>query len=296
MPSRLASNRCNLPSGSPVFRQLNKLFFSLSITAFYIAISGCSFEKKSQPKQRSLRIATTTSTRDSGLTDVLIPVFENEHNVKVKLIAVGTGKALKLGRMGEADVVFVHAKEAELEFMKNGHATRREQVMFNYFVILGPSSDPAGINKQLPAKALQQICDSNAVFVSRGDDSGTHKKEKNLWGLADRNPDFKNYVETGQGMGATLMIADQKQGYTLCDQGTYLAMRKKISLVPLVQKSETMKNTYGVLCIDSSNHPAVKEDLANLFADFMISAKTQKTIRDFTIDGEPLFYPITTDN
>lgn len=244
-----------------------------------------------------LRLAVTTSTRDSGLLDVLTPVFEREQNVRVDVIAVGTGKALKLGEAGDVDVLLVHAREAEDAFMAGGHGVRREDVMYNTFEILGPPSDPMGIAKLQPAAALQKIAAGSHRFLSRGDDSGTHQRELLLWKKSGSRPQWKGYAESGQGMGATLIMADQMVAYVLTDHGAYLRFKKKIELVPLVSSSKDLMhpdlmNPYGVIVVNPKKHSSIRGDLADAFTDFIISPRAQRLIRDFTVDGEQLFFPL----
>ncbi len=239
-----------------------------------------------------LRLAVTTSTRDSGLLDVLVPVFEKEHGVRVDVIAVGTGAALKLGEAGDVDVVLVHAREAEDAFMAARHGVRREDVMYNTFEILGPVDDPAGIRDMEPAAALTKIAVGGQRFVSRGDESGTHKREKKLWDDAKGRPQWDGYVESGHGMGATLTMADQMNAYVLSDRGTYLKFKKKIRLIPLVTSSESLRNPYGIMVVNPQKHPSIHSELAQTFVDFIISAAAQQLIRDYKIDGEQLFYPL----
>lgn len=239
-----------------------------------------------------LKLATTTSTRDSGLLDVINPVFEKEQGVRIDVIAVGTGAALKLGEAGDVDVVLVHARPAEDAFMQAGHGVRREDVMYNTFEILGPPSDPAGIKGLGAVEALQKIAAGSQPFVSRGDDSGTHKKERALWEKAGGLTEWSGYAESGQGMGPTLTMADQMKAYTLSDRGTYLAFRDKIELVPLTATSEELKNPYGVIVVNPNKNDQIRDDLANAYAEFLIAPKTQRMIRDFKIAGEQLFYPV----
>ena len=266
------------------------VFLNIAFVAFAL---GCSSEKApSGSNAKTLRVAITTSTRDSGLTDKLIPIFEDENDVQVKLVAVGTGKALRLGKSAEVDAVLVHSKEEELKFLEAGHAIRREPVMFNYFEILGPRSDPAQISNLDSIEALRRIHETEAIFISRGDDSGTHQREMQLWKLAKLETGWKNYQETGQGMGPSLMIASQKKGYILCDRGTYLSMKNKVELESFTNKSEVMKNTYGVLCINPEKNKLVNAGLADSFAEFLIRPATQKLIKEYEMDGEPLFEPI----
>jgi tungstate transport system substrate-binding protein len=239
----------------------------------------------------ALRLATTTSTRDSGLLDVINPIFEKQHSARIDVIAVGTGQALKLGENGDADVVLVHARSAEDAFMEAGHGVRREDVMYNTFEILGPPSDPAGIKGLDAVPALQKITQGKHPFVSRGDNSGTHVKELELWKAGGGVSEWDGYSESGQGMGETLIIADQAQGYTLSDRGTYLAFKDKVELVPLTKTSEELKNPYGVIVVNPDKINLIQHDLAQAYADFLISRETQQKISEFQIGGEQLFYP-----
>jgi len=239
-----------------------------------------------------LRLAVTTSTRDTGLLDVLLPKFEQVHNARVDVIAAGTGKALKLGEAGEVDVVLVHARVAEDEFMIAKHGTRREDVMYNRFDILGPPADPAGIRGMHPVEALRKISTSGSRFVSRGDDSGTHKREQQLWSAMGPRPEWVGYTESGQGMGPSLTMADQMQAYVLADRGTFLAMQTKIDLVPLAAQTDELKNPYGIMVVNTIGKERVNERLAQQLVDFFLAPDTQKMIRDFQVEGESLFYPM----
>ena len=277
---------------------MKALLFVLSVTVAVVSIAGCDSAVTGDARavKRSsnhvLRIAVTTSTRDSGLLDVLVPEFEKEQGVRVDIIAAGTGKALKLGETGDVDVVLVHARQAEEEFMSAGHGIRREDVMFNTFEIVGPKNDPAGIRDMDPVRALNKIAKEGQQFVSRGDDSGTHKRELNLWSKDGIRPDWDNYIENGQGMGATLTMADQLHAYTLTDRGTYLAMQETIDLVPLSAATDELKNPYGIIVVDPNKHERINERAGQAFVDFIISARAQKVIRDFKVDGESLFHPL----
>ena len=257
---------------------------------FLLPLCGCS---KFQPApSKTLRLATTTSTRDSGLLDALLPPFEKEQNVRVAVIAAGTGKALKLGEAGDVDVVMVHARAAELAFMENKHGIRREEFMYNVFELLGPSNDPAAVRDLSAPEALSKIAAKKQRFISRGDDSGTHKREKLFWNIVGERPDWPEYIETGQAMGETLTIADQMQGYVLTDRGTYLQFRNKIALVPLARQNPEMKNVYGVIVVNPAKHPAVNNHLASNLVDYLLAADTQKRIANFQIAEETLFYPL----
>ncbi len=239
-----------------------------------------------------LRLAVTTSTRDSGLLDRLVPVFEQQHNARVDVIAAGTGKALKLGESGDVDVVLVHSRRDEDAFMQAGHGVRREDIMYNTFELLGPDSDPAAVRGMEAASALKQIASTGNRFVSRGDQSGTHKRELTLWKAAGGLPQWDQYVESGQGMGHTLIMADQMQAYVLADRGTYLAFHEKVTLVPLAAQTEALKNPYGIIVVNPNKNERINEHLAQAFVDFMISPTAQRIIAGFRINGELLFHPL----
>lgn len=244
---------------------------------------------RSEPNR--LRLATTTSTRDSGLLDQLVPAFEREAKVRVEVLAVGTGKALKLGEAGDVDVVLVHARAAEDAFMAAGNGSRREDVMFNTFELLGPPGDPAGVRGREVTAAFDRIAAAKPAFVSRGDDSGTHQKEKELWKDAGGLRHWERYFETGQGMGESLMVANEKDAYVLSDRATYLAFKTKIHLVPLVPTSEKLRNRYGAIVVSRSRHPKVAAERAGAFVDYLVSPRGQQVIGDFRIGGEQVFFP-----
>jgi len=259
-----------------------------------LLLGGCTKDARQDAaaEKAVLRLAVTTSTRDSGLLDVLVPLFAQEHNARVDVVAVGTGAALKLGEAGDVDVVLVHARKAEDAFMAAGHGVRREDVMYNTFEILGPSDDPAGIRDMEPADALQRIAQQGQKYLSRGDDSGTNKRELALWQEGGGRPQWDGYVESGQGMGATLTMADQMNAYVLTDRGTQLKFKDKISLVPLVTKSPSLRNPYGVMVVNPEKDPSINDKLAQAFVDFIISADAQRAIRDYRIEGQQLFHPL----
>ncbi len=250
---------------------------------------------RAQPGHEQVILATTTSTQDSGLLDVLVPAFERQTGFQVKTIAVGTGQALALGARGEADVVLVHAPAAEEEWMKEGNGTERLLVMHNDFVIVGPADDPARINGLSVAEdAFRKIAAAGATFISRGDSSGTHQKELELWQAASLSPKGQPwYVEAGQGMGATLTIADQKRAYTLTDRGTYLARRSSLQLAILVEGAPALRNVYHVMPVNPQKFPKVNAAGGQAFADFLVAPETQAVIATFGKDqfGQPLFYP-----
>ncbi len=239
-----------------------------------------------------LRMATTTSTENSGLLAVLNPVFEKQFNVKLDVIAVGTGKALKLGENGDVDLILVHAPAAEKKFIDAGFGIDRKAVMHNDFVLIGPKTDPANVKKSCSLnEAMKKIAGSEAIFISRGDDSGTHKKEKAIWKSVDLNSTGKWYLAVGQGMGAVLKIANDKQAYTLTDRGTWLAFQDKLELVVVSEGDPVLFNPYHVIAINPERHSHTKYKLATDYINFITSDDGQEIIRDFKMKGEQLFYP-----
>jgi len=264
----------------------------LILLVLSVALAGCSALQTSAKSEFIL--ATTTSTQDSGLLDVLIPAFEEASGYTVKTVAVGTGKALEMGRNGDADVLLVHAPSSEVEFMQEGYGGDRRLVMHNDFVIVGPADDPAGIRGMASAEdAFASIATAEAPFVSRGDDSGTHKKELGIWQSNGLTPDWSNYIESGQGMGATLLIASEKDAYTLTDRATYLANQDTINLEILVQGDAALLNVYHVMTVNPEKWPMVNAEGATAFADFITSEAAQEIIREFGVEkyGQPLFFP-----
>lgn len=244
------------------------------------------------PPDTTIRLATTTSTEDTGLLDRLTPPFEKMFGVKVHVIAVGTGQALNLGRNGDVDVVLVHAPEAESQFMDEGEGVNRRAVMSNDFVVVGPAADPAQVAKAGgPADVLSRIAKANAPFVSRGDDSGTHKKEKALWKAAGVEPKGAWYLEAGQGMSPTLLMADEKQAYCLADRGTYLALKDKLRLIVLFQNHKDLMNPYSVIAVNPARHPRTNYFGAMLLIAWMTSPEGQDIIGEFKVGGEVLFHP-----
>ena len=256
------------------------------LTAMLIASLACSSGDE-------LILATTTSTQDSGLLDVLIPMFEDQYDYKVKTIAVGSGQALEMGARGEADVILAHSLKAEEDFMAAGNGESREAVMHNDFIIVGPADDPAGIaDAESAAEAMALIAEAEAPFLSRGDESGTHSKELSLWAAAELEPTGNGwYQETGQSMGATLNVASEKQGYTVTDRGTFLAQKEHLNLVVLSEGDKALFNNYHVIVVNPDAHDKVNAQAARDFASFILSAETQDVIRNFGVDtyGEPLF-------
>jgi tungstate transport system substrate-binding protein len=246
-------------------------------------------------EEQSLILATTTSTQDSGLLDHILPAFEEEYGVRVDVVAVGTGQALALGEDGNADVVLVHARAREDAFMEAGHGVRREDVMYNDFVVVGPADDPAGIAGMSDAPAaFAAIAEAETPFVSRGDDSGTHTKEKAIWEKAGVEPSGDWYISAGQGMGAVLTMADEQQAYTLSDRATYLARTQEgIELEIVVEGDPILFNPYGVMAVNPDKGEHIKHDLANQFIDWLIAVPTQEEIAEFGVEqfGTPLFTP-----
>ncbi len=239
-------------------------------------------------------LMTTTSTQDSGLLDVLIPVFEEKAGHTVRTIAVGTGQALAMGARGEADVALVHAPELEEKYVAQGAFIDRKRVMHNDFIIVGPSEDLAQIRgMQGAATAFGRIAGARVPFVSRGDNSGTHFLEQRLWQEAGIGPAGPWYIEAGQGMGATLMVASERRAYTLTDRGSYLAFQEKVGLEPLVQGDPVLLNLYHVMAVNPAAFPKVNHAGARALIDFLVSPEAQRMIRVFGVDrfGEPLFFP-----
>ncbi len=239
-------------------------------------------------------LATTTSTQDSGLLDTLVPLFEKKTGHTVKTIAVGTGQSLALADRGEADVVLVHAPKLELEYLAKGNLINRRLVMHNDFILVGPPDDPAGIKGvKKAADTLKEIAERREKFVSRGDNSGTHNKEKALWKTVGITPKGSWYIESGQGMGATLTIAAEKRAYTLTDRATYLAFKKRIQLTVLFEGDALLLNIYHVMEVNPARYPKVNGAGGKAFADFMVSPEAQAVIKRFGVEkyGEPLFFP-----
>jgi tungstate transport system substrate-binding protein len=247
------------------------------------------------PAADRLILATTTSTQDSGLLDFILPEFEKTAGVDVDVVAVGTGQAITLGEEGNADVLLVHARAREDEFMAAGHGVRREDVMYNDFVILGPESDPAGIKGTATAvEAFQKIAESQSPFISRGDESGTHTKELGIWKNAEITPEGDWYISAGQGMGEVLTMSDEQQAYTLSDRATYLARTKEgLELAVLVEGDEALFNPYGVIVVNPEKNPNIHADLANQFTDWITSLPVQELIAQFGMEdfGQSLFIP-----
>jgi tungstate transport system substrate-binding protein len=265
------------------------------------AIVFATFTAPVHAQDKTIVVSSTTSTQDSGLFGYILPLFKQKTGIEVKVVAQGTGQALDTGRRGDADVVFVHAKSAEVKFLAEGEGVKRYPVMYNDFVLIGPKSDPAGIKGMKDvARALQTIKEKQAPFISRGDRSGTHLAELALWNK-DTGIDIEKekgswYKSIGQGMGAALNIAGASNAYVLSDRGTWLSFKNKGDLQILVEGDKRLFNQYGVMLVNPSKHPNVKKDLGQAFIDWLISPEGQKAIAGYKINGEQLFYPNANDN
>ncbi|MEX2560766.1 MAG: substrate-binding domain-containing protein [Pirellulales bacterium] len=263
----------------------------IPVLALLATLIGCSSDEEAA---KTITLATTTSVRDTGLLDLLVPGFERQTGIVVLVVAVGSGQALDMGRRGDADVLLTHAPDAEEKFMAEGHGSQRRLVMHNDFVLIGPKLDPAGLSgEESITAALAQLSKSKAPFVSRGDESGTHLKEKEIWEKAGIIPNGGWYIRAGSGMVQTQRMASEKRAYTLSDRGTYLAQRSSLDLAILSQGDPLLRNQYAVIVVNPAKHPHVKAAAARRFADFMLSPETQSSIGRFGADqfGEPLFFP-----
>lgn len=259
------------------------------IACMIIPLSACT------KKERTMTLGTTTSTQDSGLLDYLLPIFEKDTGIKVKVVAKGTGEALKLGQNGDVDSLLVHAKEQELQFIKSGYGTDRVEIMYNDFIIVGPKDDPAKLNEKAPKDAVAAfkiINDSKANFISRGDNSGTNTKELAIWKEAGITPSGAWYMSAGKGMGAVLQMADEKKAYTLTDRATYLSMKDKLGLTIVTEKGSSLLNQYAIVKINTEKNK-IKSAEADEFLKWMVSDKGQNLIGQYGVDkyGQQLFVP-----
>ena len=271
-------------------KRFNTLALSLLLVLSLLAPAALA----NPPKADKLVLATTTSTMDSGLLDLLVPTFEQENGCKVQVIAVGTGASIRYGRDGNADIVLVHAPAAEEAVVKEGFFVERKYLMHNDFIIVGPAEDPVGIKGLASAvEAFKKIQASQAVFVSRADQSGTHQKEQGLWAAAGIKPKGAWYKEAGTGMENTLRIANEKRAYCLTDRGTYLAHQKEYDLPILNEGDKELFNPYHIMLVAPAKYPFVNYSLAKKFSDFLTSERGQKLIAEYGVDkyGQPLFYP-----
>lgn len=268
------------------------LFRSAALAA--LATLGITLPASAQA-QKNLILATTTSTQDTGLLDVLVPMFEKKTGYFVKTIAVGSGQAMAMGQKGEADVLLVHSPDAEKQFVADGYGINRLIVMHNDFVVVGPPADPAGIKAiKVPAEAFKKIAATGTLFMSRGDKSGTDAKEKGIWKATGMNPQGQKwYQETGLGMGQTLSVAAEKKAYTLADRGTYLSMKKTLGMDILNEGDKALLNVYHVIEVNPAKFPKVNVEGAKAFSAFMVAADTQAFIGKFGVEkyGAPLFFP-----
>jgi len=273
-----------------------RLTARLAYFAALLSLAGCGQGRESgnTPERRDIILATTTSTQDSGLLDELLPLFETQSGYRVKIIAVGTGEALAMGKRGDVDVLLAHAPEREKELMEGGFVINRRTVMHNDFLIVGPEEDPAGIHGgDDGAESFIKIAGARAGFTSRGDDSGTHSREMSLWNAAAIQPGGDWYISTGQGMGATLLIAAEKGGYVLTDRSTYLALRERTGLIPHVEGDPLFLNVYSVLEVNPERFPKVNSAGASAFSEFILGREAQEIIQGFGAEefGQPLFSP-----
>ncbi|MGA9513154.1 MAG: extracellular solute-binding protein [Pseudolabrys sp.] len=270
-------------------------------TLAFIALFGVTFFSAVQAlaQEKSIVVASTTSTQDSGLFEYLLPIFQQKTGIAVKVIDQGTGQALDTGRRGDADVVFVHAKSAEEKFLAEGQGVKRYPVMYNDFILIGPKSDPAGIKGKDVIKAFRTIKEKQAPFVSRGDRSGTHIAELALWnkdaGIEIEKEKGTWYKSIGQGMGAALNMASASNAYVLSDRGTWLSFKNKCDLQIIVEGDKRLFNQYGVILVNPEKHPSVKKDLGQQFIDWLVSPDGQKAIANYKINGEQLFHPNADD-
>ena len=250
------------------------------------------FASTSQAGERFITLASTTSTQNSGLYDYLLPKFSAETGIEVRVVAVGTGQAIKIAKNGDADVLLVHHRPSEDAFVELGYGIERRDVMYNDFVIIGPQSDPAGVSNQTKARdGLAEIADNTALFISRGDESGTHKREMELWALSGIFSQGEWYREIGAGMGAALNMAASVDAYTLSDRGTWLSFGNKGDLSLLLSGDEALFNPYGIILVNPAKHPYVKIDMARSFSNWMISDEGQEAIGAFTVQNLQLFCP-----
>jgi tungstate transport system substrate-binding protein len=279
--------------------RFRSLLLAVIMGCVAIGLTACA-----KPEPKVLRLATTTSTYDSGLLDAILPDFESRYNARVDVVAVGTGQAITLGENGDADVILVHARAREDAFVESGNGVERYDVMYNDFILVGPPDDPAGIKgMQSASQALAAIAAAQQPFASRGDDSGTNTKELALWKAASIEPDPDSgwYLSLGQGMGETLQFANERKAYTLTDRGTFLAQRDNLPGLTVLVGGDTIDenpdkalyNPYGVIPVNPETHQGIETDLANKFVDWLTSLDTQQMIAKYGVEkfGQPLFYP-----
>ncbi len=273
------------------------LLHLIRVILIAVTLLGCA-PTSSTNQSQTLMIATTTSTRDSGLMDILVPAFKTETGIDVKVIAVGSGQALEMGKRGDADLLLTHSPVAEEAFMKDGFGETRAPVMYNDFVLVGPGTDPAGVNNTNSiVRAFQNIAAKQVSFISRGDESGTHVKEISIWQASNIEVSQPWYIESGNGMAATLRMTSEKQAYTLSDRGTYLAQRDSLDLAILMESDPKLHNPYTVITINQKKYPHLNHKAARQFADFLQSTQAQQLIASHGVQefGQPLFFPHTAE-
>ncbi len=272
-----------------------KRFSTTALLLSLLSLSALLFTGGARAEQPFITVASTTSTQNSGLFDAILPQFTEASGIAVRVVAVGTGQAIRLARNGDADVLLVHHRPSEERFVAEHHGVDRRDVMYNDFVLVGPQVDPANIQGvDDVAKALTQIAAAATIFVSRGDDSGTHKKERGLWVAAQIDPTTASgdwYRETGSGMGATLNAASAMNGYALADRGTWMSFKNKGTLRVMVEGDSRLFNPYGVILVNPNKHPHIKADAGRKFIDWITSKAGQEAIAGFRVGGEPLFHP-----
>lgn len=263
----------------------------IAVLVLGLVLAGCG--QKQEETGGEIMLATTTSTYDTGLLDYLNEAFKEKTGIEVKVTSKGTGQALELGKRGDADVLLVHDRASELQLVEKGYFVDRQDVMYNDFIILGPAADPAGIKGMKDAvEALKAIAEKGSTFVSRGDDSGTHRLELRLWEQAGVEVEGKEwYNAVGQGMGDTLRVAHEKEAYVISDRGTYLSLKDDLELEILVEGDPVLFNQYGVMAVNPEKHEHVKYDLAKKYIDFLMSEEGQERIASFKVKGEQLFFP-----
>jgi len=273
------------------------LFCLTLILSMALITGGCAEEPAPDPEKEliddSITLATTTSTDDSGLLNLLNPIFTEKTGLEVKVISQGTGAAFETGKRGDADVLLVHDRISELELVEEGYFVNRYDVMFNDFILVGPKKDPAGVKGVDKAlDGLNMIADSESTFVSRGDDSGTHRMEELLWEDAGIDPAVEDWhLSIGQGMGETLNMANEKLSYTIADRGTYVAMMDNLELAIVLEGDPDLFNQYGVMAVNPDEHPHVKYDYAMMYIEFLMSDEGQELINSYQVNNETLFFP-----
>ncbi len=264
------------------------IFLPLLLVIFMMIAVGC--VQNASPQ--FIFLATTTSTYDSGLLEDMLPVFEKKYGIEVRVIPKGTGQALELGKSGDVDVLLVHDRNFELKLVEEGYFINRYDVMYNDFILVGPASDPAGIKEfETAIDALKAIARKNQIFVSRGDDSGTHRMELSLWKAAGLSDFGNGYTSVGQGMGDTLLMADELEGYTLTDRGTYAALKEGLEMEVLLEGDPTLFNQYGIMAVNPDKHSHIRYESALKLIKFFMSEEGQQMIADYKLQGEVLFFP-----